>query len=464
MQKSFTDLLRQIIEIYGLNVFDNVESCKNILFEYANGEFQREIRLLIQTVEINYPMRIKQSKKIDLLLSELILDLQNNYSISKKAAEEIVYLLAELLVGNKSQNSQMVLAQPNKKLSNDVPAKSNIKKLKTSLAMVSLFFITLSIGLIVFKIILAQKAETSNGIKAETPNGIKFVKLDTIESYGGIMSISPDFRFVAFVSTPTLDYSSIKDVKIWDIENREELRTLSGHIAGVNSLSYSPDGKHLVSGSADHTVKIWDIESGKELRSLSGTSPIRFVHYTPDGKYIILRESVYTHRWDVLNGGKLKSLYIYHNRLFKISPNGKYMISTGSENELIISNIDTFRILHTFAFAHLGHITTVAFSPDNKYIVSGSEDHTIKVWDIENGKELQTLSGHTASINSVSYSPDGKYIVSGSKDHIKVWDAMKGEELQALAGGAGTVSYSPNGKYIFSKRENSITFWINEDF
>ena len=77
----------------------------------------------------------------------------------------------------------------------------------------------------------------------------------------------------------------------------------------------------------------------------------------------------------------------------------------------------------------------MAFSPDGKRIVSGSEDKTVKVWDAATGQETLTLKGHTGAVTSVAFSPDGKRIVSGSEDKtVKVWDAATGQETLTLKG------------------------------
>jgi WD40 repeat protein len=74
---------------------------------------------------------------------------------------------------------------------------------------------------------------------------------------------------------------------------------------------------------------------------------------------------------------------------------------------------------------HTSSVTSVAFSPDGKRIVSGSLDQTLKVWDATSGQETLTHKGHTASVNSVGFSPDGKRILSGSHDNpVKVCDAI----------------------------------------
>src|ERR1700761_963613 len=78
---------------------------------------------------------------------------------------------------------------------------------------------------------------------------------------------------------------------------------------------------------------------------------------------------------------------------------------------------------------HRGPVTSVAFSPDGKYIVSGSVGETIRMWDAQTGKLVSDpFEGHTDWVTSVAFSPDGKYIVSGSEDKtIRMWDAQTGK-------------------------------------
>ncbi|PSO77343.1 MAG: hypothetical protein BRC40_02010, partial [Cyanobacteria bacterium QH_8_48_120] len=74
---------------------------------------------------------------------------------------------------------------------------------------------------------------------------------------------------------------------------------------------------------------------------------------------------------------------------------------------------------------HSGWVNSVAMSSDGQTIVSGSDDHTIKVWNLDTGELLHTLEGHSDSVNSVAISPNGRTIVSGSKDEtVKVWQVQ----------------------------------------
>jgi WD40 repeat protein len=104
---------------------------------------------------------------------------------------------------------------------------------------------------------------------------------------------------------------------------------------------------------------------------------------------------------------------------------------------------------------HKGSVLSVAYSPDGKRIVSGSQDNTVKVWDANKGQEILSFKGHTSAVDSVVWSPDGKRIVTANRHPfrettVKVWDDVTGQQLLAVKG-SGPVAYSPDGKYIVSR-------------
>ncbi|HEY9694275.1 MAG TPA: hypothetical protein V6D15_18895 [Oculatellaceae cyanobacterium] len=113
---------------------------------------------------------------------------------------------------------------------------------------------------------------------------------------------------------------------------------------------------------------------------------------------------------------------------------------------------------------HNDSVEAVAITPDGKSAVSGSSDFTLKVWDLQTGKEISTLNGHNAWVRAVAITPDGKSAVSGSSDNtLKVWDLQTGKEISTLTGhnaSVQAVAITPDGKRAVSgSRDNTLKVW-----
>lgn len=124
-----------------------------------------------------------------------------------------------------------------------------------------------------------------------------------------------------------------------------------------------------------------------------------------------------------------------------------------------ISSASAFASEKPEIFVQMGHthnVTSVAFSPDGKYALSGSIDKTMKLWDVVTGREIRTFSGSTARVTSIAITQDGRYTVSGDEDitnNIKLWDITSGKQIRTFSGhegGTGAIAFSPDGKHILS--------------
>ncbi|MFM6642637.1 MAG: protein kinase domain-containing protein, partial [Microcystis panniformis] len=127
----------------------------------------------------------------------------------------------------------------------------------------------------------------------------------------------------------------------------------------------------------------------------------------------------------------------------------------------VISNQFIENLLQTLK-GHSNWVWSVAYSPDGQTVASGSEDKTIKLWNVKTGNLLQTLIGHSYTV-SVAYSPDGQTLASGSFDNIELWDVKTGNLLQTLTGHSNlvnSVAYSPDGQTVASGSwDNTIKLW-----
>jgi serine/threonine protein kinase len=249
----------------------------------------------------------------------------------------------------------------------------------------------------------------------ERPQSVEeFVQLLTSPSVG-VATSSVGVSAAPKVSVPSV----VKGV--W-----REVATLRGHESGVWSVTFSPDGKFLASGSLDKTVKVWEVGSWREVATLRGHQGCVFsVSFSPDGKFLASGSEDKTVKvWEVGSWWEVTTLRGHQDWVSSVSfsPDGKFLTSRSGSRTVKVWDVGSWWEVTTLR-EHENEVHSVTFSPDGKFLASGSHDTTVKVWAVGSWWEVATLRGHRYGVNSVSFSPDGKFLASGSWDEtVKVWE------------------------------------------
>ncbi|KAK7902276.1 U3 snoRNP protein [Exophiala xenobiotica] len=214
---------------------------------------------------------------------------------------------------------------------------------------------------------------------------------------------------------------------VWEHASESNILKQSSHLDALTALSYSPDSTRIITGADDGLIKIWDIASGFHIATFTEHASA-------------VTASAYSKRGNIL---------------FTSSLDG----SVRAWDMLRYRNFRTFTAPTRLSFSCL------AIDPSAEVVCAASHDSfDIHLWSVQTGALLDQLSGHEGPISTLAFTPDGRYLVSGSWDHtIRVWsvfDRSQTSEVLQLTSDLLCVAIRPDSAQIAaSTLDGSLTFW-----
>ncbi|KFA80268.1 hypothetical protein S40288_04554 [Stachybotrys chartarum IBT 40288] len=235
------------------------------------------------------------------------------------------------------------------------------------------------------------------------------------------------------------------ELQIFDVASASLLDSVDAHEGAIWSLQVHPDGRSMVSGSADKTAKFWEFKIVQE--EVLGTR-----RTTP--KLKLIQSRIMKVSDDILS--------------LKFSPDGKLLAVALLDNTVKVFYVDSLK-LYLNLYGHKLPVLSMDISYDNKLIVTSSADKNIRIWGLDFGDCHKALFGHQDSILQIAFVPhnsdgNGHHFFSSSKDRtIRYWDADKFEQIQRLDGHHGEVwaiAMSHIGNFLVSaSHDKSIRVW-----
>jgi WD40 repeat protein len=273
------------------------------------------------------------------------------------------------------------------------------------------------------------------------------------------VTFSPDGKFI--VSGGEHD-----SIRFWDPATGKEIGGLPDYLGRpVYSLAFAPDGRSLASGKWEGETQVWDIETGEELCLLGKPGEDAcWAAYSPDGKVLAVSFVANIRVWDTTTWKEMVLLQGHQGGINHIAfaRDTNRLVSGDLRGGLRVWDLTTGN--EWVLEGEQSNVCNVAISPDGSKCATVG-DAVLAVWDVESGEQLHhvRVPRVRVDLDSVSFSPDGETIATtGRWGGVRLWDATTGEEVGGLGepGAAfGKLAFSPDGKRLVVAAENSIRLW-----
>jgi WD40 repeat protein len=333
-----------------------------------------------------------------------------------------------------------------------------------------------------------------------------------------------------------------RTLKLWVVETGQCVRTFEGYADGVTSVSFSPDGRYALSGG-DKSLKLWAVgidwhalpaalevanpgticelvsqesslqthlkgfdcaadisDAIRRMRDIREINVYRrhaevvqrwqrlatqlphtsltdaWVVWTfqqgmsalsSDGRYAMSSLSNVPILWEIERWGRLLKLEGHKGRtqVVTFSPDGSYVLSVSNDNTLKLWEIKTGAFVRTFSGYGTDCPTAVCFSVNGRYVLSGHFYTPMKLWEVDTGQCIRTFDKNTFGVTAICFNPDGRYALSGGVTEHKlnlrdVWTGQCVRTFEGHSGNVHSVCFSPDGRYALSgSKDKTVMLW-----
>jgi WD40 repeat protein len=318
--------------------------------------------------------------------------------------------------------------------------------------------------------LLATETNSGAGAVWNISTGQQLFQLTELDGTYAVILFNPDGQ--------KLLSETNKGAKLWDVANHKEICTLTS--GPIHAAQFSADGKWVITapinkGRNRQPAQVWNPEKCQSVGALPppGTS-VDYVAFSPDSTLMLMASddsnqvSIWkTDQWH--EAARVRQMGLVKDAVF--SPNGQFVavisqarlkpapddnptrLTPDATSESNVVEVWSTQTLGSVAKlrGHTANINTVAFSADERFIVTASDDTTARVWNVASGQEIAQLGGHAGRVTSAAFSPDGRLIVTSSADKTaRVWrvdDLAKGLSLPVHAL-VNSIAFSPDSKRL----------------
>jgi WD40 repeat protein/tRNA A-37 threonylcarbamoyl transferase component Bud32 len=241
-------------------------------------------------------------------------------------------------------------------------------------------------------------------------------------------------------------------------------RTMVPHAGWVMAVAFSPDGKTLLTGSADRTARLWDVATGQPIGlPLLLSRGVASVAFSPDGQTVLTASACGAQRWEVTTGQPVGPPLHYqeqgHLWAAAFSPDGRTILTASADTTARLWDVATGQSVAP-PLQHEGPVKAATFSPDGRMVLTGSWDNTARLWDATSGTPLAAPFRHPDQVWVVAFSPDSRTALTGCADRkARLWDVESGQPIGAPLPHQRMVSavcFSPDGRTIFTGSDDKM--------